>query len=166
MPYQNTAGIGVNNQYGPRSVGNTVGTDHSQNAVHELSLEITGTSLADSLFLPPFVIPKGAKFVRATLVVDQIFTLTGTTPTVQIGGTAPGTNGLTLSAANLGTVASLDVSAGLAGTWATASATGTTANEKVTIALGGTTPAVTSGAGKASVVINYIYKHRELGSVN
>lgn len=166
MPYLNQAGIGVYNQYGPRSTGNSVGTDHSQNAVHELSLEITGTSLNDSLFVPPFVVPKGARMVRATLVVDQAFTLTGTTPTVQIGGTAPATNGLTLSAANLGSVQSVDVSASLAGTWATASAAGTTAAEKVTIALGGTTPAVTPGVGKASVVIGYIYKHRDIGSVN
>jgi hypothetical protein len=166
MPYLNQAGINVFNQYGARSTGNSVGTDHTQNAVHELSVEITGTSLADSLFVPPYVIPKGVRFLRATLVVDQAFTLTGTTPTVQIGGTAPGTNGLTLSAANLGSVASLDVSAGLAGTWATNSAAGTTAAEKVTIALGGTTPAVTSGVGKASVVMSYIYKHRDLGAVN
>lgn len=166
MPYQNAAGINVFNQYGPRSTGNTVGTDHVQNAVHELSLEISGTSLADSLFIPPYVVPKGVRFFRATVDVRQAFTLTGTTPTVQIGGTAPGTNGLTLSAANLGSVATVDVSAGLTGTWATASATGTTASEKVTIALGGTTPAVTSGAGKASIVMSYIYKNRELGSTN
>lgn len=166
MPYLNQAGLNVFNQYGPRSTGNAVGTDHTQNAVHELSLEITGTSLNDSLFLPPYVIPKGVRFTRATLVVDQAFTLTGTTPTVQFGGTAPATNGITLSAANLGSVASLDVSASLAGTWATNSAAGTTAAEKCTLALGGTTPAVTAGVGKASLLLNYIYKHRDLGSVN
>lgn len=166
MPYQNSAGLNVFNQYGPRSTGNSVGTDHTQNAVHELSLELSGTSLADSLFIPPYVVPKGVRFTRATIDVRQVFTLTGTTPTVQIGGTAPATNGLTLSAANLGSVGTVDVSAGLTGTWATASALGTTASEKVTIALGGTTPAVTSGTGKVSVLLNYIYKNRELGSVN
>lgn len=166
MPYENKTGLNVSSQYGPRSVGNTVGTDHSYNAVHELNLEVTGTSLADSLFLPPFVVPKGARMVRATLTVDQAFTLTGTTPGVVIGGTAPATNGLALTAANLGSVAIVDVSAGLTGTWATASAAGTTAAEKVTIALSGTTPAVTSGTGKASIVIGYVYKHRDLGATN
>jgi hypothetical protein len=166
MPYTNEAGIGVFNQYGPRSTGNSVGTDHSQNSVHELSLEFTGTSLNDSRFLPPYVVPKGARFTRATLVVDQAFTLGGTTPTVQVGGTAPATNGITLSAANLGSVQSLDVSSALAGTWATNSAAGTTAAEKVVIQLGGTTPTVTAGVGKASLVMVYVYKHRDIGSVN
>jgi hypothetical protein len=166
MPYVNQAGIGVYNQYGARSTGNSVGTDHSQNASHELSLEFSGTSLADSLFVPPHVIPKGAKFTRATLVVHQPFTLTGTTPGLAVGGTAPATNGVPITAANLSAAASIDLTAALAGTWATASATGTTASEKVSIALTGTTPAVTSGVGKASLVINYIYKNRELGAVN
>lgn len=166
MPFENSSGLGVFNQYGARSTGNTVGTDHSQNAEHELSLEITGTSLNDSRFLPPYVVPKGARFYAARLTVDQAFTLGGTTPTVQIGGTAPGTNGITLSAANLGAVQTLDVSSALAGTWATNSAAGTTAAEKVTIALGGTTPTVTAGVGKASLVMKYFYKHRDIGSVN
>lgn len=166
MPYVNNAGLGVFNQYGARSTGNSVGTDHSQNSVHELNLEITGTSLADSQFIPPYVVPKGVRFTRATLVVDQAFTLTGTTPTVQFGGAAPQTNGITLSAANLGSVQSIDVSASLAGTWATASAAGTTASETCKLQLGGTTPAVTAGVGKATLALIYIYKHRELGSVN
>jgi hypothetical protein len=166
MPYVNQAGLNVSNQYGARSTGNSVGTDHSQNASHELSLEFSGTSLADSLFLPPFVIPKGAKITRATLVVHDPFTLTGTTPGLAVGGTAPATNGVAITAANLSSAQSIDLSSALAGTWATSSTTGTTASEKVTIALTGTTPAVTPGAGKASLVINYIYKNRTLGAVN
>jgi hypothetical protein len=166
MPYVNQAGLNVSNQYGPRSTGNSVGTDHSQNASHELSFEFSGTSLADSLFLPPYVVPKGSKFVRATLVVHEPFTLTGTTPGLAVGGAAPATNGVALTAANLGSVQSIDVSSALAGTWATASTSGTTAAEKVTVALTGTTPAVTSGVGKASLVISYIYKNRTLGAVN
>jgi len=165
MPYQNAAGINVFNQYGPRSTGTSVGTDHSQNSVHELSIEFSGTSLNDSLFVPPYVVPKGVRFTRATLDVRSAFTLTGTTPTVIFGGTAPATNGITLAAASLAAVAALDVSSSLTGTWATNSAAGTTASEKVTVALGGTTPAVTAGVGKASLVLHYIYKNRELGSV-
>lgn len=165
MTYENKTGLGIFTQYGTRSTGNSVGTDNTPGATSELNLEVSGNSL-QSLFLPPYTVPKGAKFVRATLVVHEAFTLTGTTPTLQIGGTAPGTNGLTLSAAQLGAVASVDVSSALAGTWATASTTGATASEKVTLALGGTTPAVTAGVGKASIVMQYIYKNRTLGASN
>lgn len=166
MSYENTSGIGVFNQYGPRSTGNSVGTDHTENAEHELSLEFSGTSLHDSTFLPPFVVPQGARFLSAYLFVEEAFTLTGTTPGVAIGGTAPATNGVAITAANLGAVGAVDISAALAGTWAVDATAGTTASEKVKIALTGTTPAVTSGVGKASVVATFIYKHREKGAVN
>lgn len=167
MTYEATSGRNVSTQYGRRSTGNTVGTDHTRNSTHELSVEFSGTSLNDSTFLPPFVVPKGAHFVRAFLHVHESFNLGGTTPVVRIGGTLPATNGLTLSEAQLeGGFAVIDVSSALAGTWATASATGTTAAEEVTIALGGTNPTVASGVGKASVVMEYVYKTRELGSSN
>lgn len=166
MPFENKTGLNVYSQYGPRTVGSTVGTDHSKNARHELNFEFTGTSLAEGTFLPPFVVPKGARFERATLTVHQAIVITGTTPGLAVGGTAPATNGLALTAANLGTVATLDVSSQLAGTWATASAAGTTAAERVTIALTGTTPVVTTGTGKVSLVIVYSYKNRELGATN
>lgn len=165
MAYESKTGLNVNNQYGARSTGTSVGTDWSKNSAHELTIEFSGNSLQDR-FMPPFVLPKGARITRAELNVLEAFTLTGTTPTVIFGGTAPATNGITLSAATLGSVATTDQSAALTGTWATNSAAGTTASEKVTNTLGGTTPAVTAGVGKASLVIRYVYKNRELGSFN
>jgi hypothetical protein len=156
MAYENKSGIGVFNQYGPRHSGNTAGTDDD---FDELTLEFSGNSL-QSTFLPPCVIPKGARIQRATLFIDEGFTLTGTSPTVQVGGTAPGTNGASFTATDLGTVGAIDVSSKFAGTWATNSALGTTASEKVTIALGGTTPAVTPGVGKATLWVEFRYKKR------
>lgn len=158
MTYLNQAGINVFNQYGPRETGVSVGTDHSQNAEHELTVEFTAQELvaAGAGFLPPFFVPKGARFTRATLSVHSPITITGT---LNFGGTAPGTNGIPLSAANLANAANtaIDLSASLAGTWATNAAVGTTASERVTYT-GPTT--VTKDAGKATLTLRYLYKQR------
>lgn len=157
MPYQNTAGLGVNNQYGVRNTGGTVGVSHSDDSLHQLQVDFTAESLTSG-FLPPVVIPRGAHFLRWFLRVDEVFTLTGTSPTVIFGGTVPATNGMVLSSTELGTVGTKIPASGGTGTWAVTSTTGATAAEKVTQALGGTTPAVTQGAGKATLVGEYIFE--------
>jgi hypothetical protein len=83
--------------------------------------------------------------------------MTGTTPTVIVGGTAPATNGVVLTAAELAAVGTKVVTSTGTGTWAVASATGTTAAERVTIALGGTTPVVTPGTGRAFLIAEYVF---------
>lgn len=159
MAYENTSGLNVFNQYGPRDTGGTVGVETGTESIRQLSLEITDTGLIDG-FLPPFHLPAGAKFLRYILRVDQAFTLTGTTPTVIVGGTAPATNGIVLTAAELGTVGTKTPTSTGTGTWAVAAALGTTATERVRVILGGTTPAVTPGAGQATLIAEYIYKNR------
>ena len=157
MPFENSAGIGVNNFYGARDTGGTVGVEQSTDSVHQLSIAMTGESLQSS-FLPPFVVPKGAKFLRAVLRVDEAFTLTGTSPTVIFGGTAPATNGFVLTKAELETVGTKTPASTGTGTWAQASTTGTTAAERVTRALGGTSPAVASGSGKGTLILEFVNK--------
>jgi hypothetical protein len=157
MPFENTAGLGVNNQYGARNTGGTVGTEQTTDSIWQASFAFTAESLASG-FLPPMTVPRGAHFLRFILRVDEVFTLTGTTPTVIFGGTAPATNGVVLTAAELGTVGTKIPASTGTGTWAVASTTGTTATEKVTKALGGTTPAVTQGAGKATLIAEYVFK--------
>ena len=157
MPFENSAGIGVNNFYGARDTGGTVGVEQSTDSVHQLSIAMTGESLQSS-FLSPFVVPKGAKFLRAVLRVDEAFTLTGTSPTVIFGGTAPATNGFVLTQAELSTVGTKTPASTGTGTWAQASTTGTTAAERVTRALGGTTPAVSPGSGKGTLILEFVHK--------
>src|SRR6478736_3630627 len=145
MPgFENSAGINVSNFYGPRNTGGSVGVEHSDDSIHQLSVALTGDSLNWN-FLPPVVMPRGAQFKRAILRVDEAFVLTGTTPTVIIGGTAPATNGIVLTQAELQAIGTKTPASTGTGTWAQSSTTGTTAAEKVTKALGGTTPAVTKG---------------------
>jgi hypothetical protein len=156
MAYENSAGLGVNNQYGTRRTGGSVGKI-DDDVIQYLSFDFTDESLIGT-FVPPVSFPKGAHPLRYFLRVDEAFTMTGTAPTVIFGGTAPATNGVVLTAAELAAVGTKVPASTGTGTWAVASATGTTAAEKITKALGGTTPAVTPGAGKATLIVEYLFK--------
>lgn len=145
MAYENSAGLGVYNQYGARNTGGAIGADHSQNKTSTITVDLTGEML-NSGFMPPVVVPKGALLKKAVLRVDEVFVVS-TSGTVAIGGTAPGTNGVVLTEAKLEAQGTSDVSALAIGTWATASATGTTAAQKIAKSITGTVGA-TSGKGQ------------------
>ena len=153
MAYENTAGLNVNNQYGARQTGGAIGIEHGENSAHRLSVDLTGEML-NSSYMPPFFVPKGAKIVRALLRVDEVFVVSAV-GTVAIGGTAPGTDGVVLTEAQLEALGTKDVSASAVGTWATASATGTLTAQKVAKLITGT---VTTGTGKATLVVEYFFK--------
>lgn len=158
MPFEANNGLGgVSNFYGVRDTGGSVGSEETESSVRQYSIAFTGASL-NSTFLPPVVLPRGSKFLRAVLRVDEAFVLGGTTPTVIFGGTAPATNGIVLSQAELQAIGTKTPASTGTGTWAVASATGTTAAERVTRALGGTSPTVSATAGKATLVVEFINK--------
>jgi hypothetical protein len=157
MPFENTAGLAVSNFYGARETGGSVGLERSDDSVHQLSIAFTGASI-NSTFLPPVVVPKGAQFKRAILRVDEAFSITGTSPTVIFGGTAPATNGIVLTEAELEAIGTKTPASTGTGTWAQASATGTTAAERVTRTLGGTTPVVSPTVGKATLILEFVNK--------
>lgn len=157
MSYENSAGIGVYNQYGKRDTGGTIGSEATDGSTRTYSIAFTGDSI-NSGFLPPVVLPKGAKFFNAVLRVDEAFALTGTSPTVIFGGTAPGTNGIVLSKAELEAIGTKVPSSTGTGTWAVGSSTGTTAAERITKTLGGTTPAVSATQGKATLLLTFTNK--------
>ena len=157
MPFENSAGIAVSNFYGARSTGNSVGVETSDSSQHRLSVSITGEML-NGTFLPPVVVPKGARFVGALLRVDEAFNLGGTTPTVQIGAAGSvATNGIVLTEAELEIVGTKVPASTGAGTWSFSSATGTAADAKVAFAMGGGTPTATN-AGKATLILTFINK--------
>lgn len=151
MPYEANTGLGVFNQYGPRNTGGSIGTERSNNSLQTMSIELTGEML-NSSYMPNYVVPSGAKIVRATLRVNEIFVVSAS-GTVAIGGTAPSTNGVVLTEAQLEALGTKDVSSVAIGTWATASATGTTAAQRVAKLITGT---VTSGSGRATLVVEYL----------
>lgn len=154
MSYESATGLNVFSQYGVRNTGGAVGIEQSSDSQSRMVIHLTG-EMINSGFNVPAYMPKGAHITSIQLDVDEAFVVTGTTPTVIIGGAAPATNGIVLSEAELEAVGSKIPASTGTGTWAVASATGTTAAEKVTKALGGTTPAVASTQGKATLVIEY-----------
>lgn len=161
MSYENTAGLNVNNHYGVRSTGGAVGGETRDGSEVTLRIDLTGKSINEGIagFVPPYFIPKGAKMVSFDLRIDEAFVVTGTNPTVRLGGAAAATtNGVVLTEAQLEAVGTKAVTAQGAGTWATSSATGTTVAEKVVYAaLGGTdTPAVDPTVGKGTLIIKYL----------
>lgn len=157
MAFKNNAGIGVFQNYGARATGNAAGLEKGEGSTFLLSISLTGTMLNDG-FIPPVVVPKGAQFKSAQLRVDEAFVLGGTTPTVRIGANGTvATNGIVLTEAELENVGTKVPASTGAGTWAFNSTTGTTAAAKVAFDMGGTTPTST-GAGKATLVLEYFNK--------
>lgn len=159
MGYENKSGLGVNNFYGVRGTGGGIGVESTSGSEQTLRIDLTGQSINDAIggYTPPVNIPKGAKFTSAVLRVDEAFVVTGTTPTLQVGANgAVATHGFVVSEAELENVGTKTLSSTGAGTWALGSTTGTTAAAKVAFALGGTTPAVASTAGKATLILKYV----------
>ncbi len=158
MPYENSAGLGVNNFFGARETGGAVGVETSDNSIHRLSINITGAML-NGTFIPPVVVPKGARFTGAVLRVDEAFDLGGTTPTVRFGASGSvATNGIVLTEAEMEAVGTKVPASTGAGTWAQNSATGTTAAARVAFDMGGTTPTAVATAGKATLILTYVNK--------
>ena len=150
MAFEGNSGLQVANQYGPRVTGNTVGAQTTQTGQNILSLEITSRGLVEG-FIPQFVLPKGAKITRAIITVDTALTIGE--------GKAESTNGLALTAAgnDLG-VGTRDVTARLAGTWASTAGAATTKAAAVGITSAGTPSTAT---GRATVTIEYWYNNRD-----
>jgi hypothetical protein len=159
MAYESKSGLNVNNFYGPRSTGGAVGEEERDNSRVRLSIDLTGTIL-NGTYLPPVVIPKGALVLTTPVLrVDEAFTLGGTSPTVQIGLTGSvATNNVTITQTELQAIGTKPLSTAPAGTLATTSTTGVAAAAKLAFALGGTSPTVTAGVGKATLIVEYFLK--------
>lgn len=158
MPIYNQAGLGVGNFYGARDTGTTYGTEQTTDSVWQLSIAFTGTSIQDT-YGSQLVLPKGALLKRYILRVDEAFALTGTTPSLIFGSVGTETtNGVVLTQAELQAIGTKTPASTGTGTWSNASATGLTANTKIGRVLGGTTPAVTTGVGRATLTAEYFFK--------
>lgn len=160
MGFENKAGLNVNNHYGVRDTGGGVGVETSSGSNFTLRIDLTGQSINDAIggFMPPVVVPKGAKFKSAVLRVDEAFVVTGTSPTVRIGASGSiATNGVVITEAELENIGTKALTSTGAGTWSFASTTGTTAAAKVALDLGGTdTPAVAATSGKGTLILEYV----------
>jgi hypothetical protein len=159
MGYENTAALGVNNHYGVRTTGGSIGIEHGYGSVWTYKIDITGQSIADNVagFIPPFYVKKGMLLKSAVVRVDEVFVVTGTTPHLEIGSYASvATNGIEITEAQLEALGTTDLSSTGAGTWATASAGGITADALIGFVLEGDT-AIAATSGKATVILEFVY---------
>ena len=154
MGYENTAGLGVNNQYGPRNTGGAAGLEHGKNSLNRVSISLTGEML-NSGFITPQSVPKYASFQSAHITVHEAFVITGTTPTILVGAAGSvATNGFIITETELETLGSRKLANDGEGTWDINHATGTTAAALIDIAFEG--DAASTNAGRATLVLEYI----------
>lgn len=149
--FENSAGLGVYNFYGPRDSGKTAGKIKSEGSVSELSY-VVDAAMIDGTVPQTAKIPAKAKIIGVYAKVSEAFNLGGTNPTILIGtDTSEVTNGAVLDDSLAEVVGTYDITATLTGTWASELAAETT----VGFSLGGTSPTKTT-AGKVQFVVRYI----------
>ena len=150
MAFENSAGLGVLNYYGPRDSGKTAGKIKSEGSISELSY-VVDSAMIDGTVPQVAKIPAGAKIIGVYAKVSEAFALTTGTPRIYIGtDTSEATNGAYLSESQAENTGTYDITSTLAGTWAAALAAETT----VGFALSSTT--TKTSAGKVQFVVRYI----------
>ena len=157
MPFENSAGLGVFNFFGPRKVGEeNIGIVKTEGAYNELIIDVDGAFInkvitdGTSKNLAIGKLPAGIKIKEVILEVDTVFVVGGTSPTFLVGTEgSEATNGVSFTEAQAEAVGTV-VNTTFAGTWAAKLA----AETQVGFALGGTTP--TLSGGKARIIIRYI----------
>lgn len=119
MSLELTPTRGTVTNYGTREVGRASGRYKTEGSVQSLAIQLSGQVLSDLILIKQFI-PSGAALTgKATLIVEEAFDLAASS-VVEIGEDgAESTNGISLTEANLESVAVVDVSAGLAGEWST-----------------------------------------------
>lgn len=147
MTMENTAGLGVFTNYGPRRTNEARSSEtHAGGALHEYRASFRGADIANVTHQLPANISIVDCFVR----VKEAFNLGGTSPTIAVGtsGSAP-TNGVKISEAQAESTGSYKITP--TGTWASPLTTATT----VAVELGGSSPTIASG-GEVEFVVRYI----------
>ena len=109
----------VNNHYGKRASGDTVGITKTYGTHEELTIDFTGAQLSTESFalLAP-VIPAGALIKSVMMKITEAFSVSGSTPVLEIGTAgSESTNGFTTSEAQLEAIGTVDLTSALSGTW-------------------------------------------------
>jgi len=153
MAYENTSGIGVHAHYGPREVGSSIGVERSTDSFHQLSVYFNENTFNDG-FIPAYVIPTGAKFIRGVLTVEQA--LVGATVVLVGEAENEATNGVDISTL-FGSVGTKVLAVGdTAGEWAFGATAALTTDQTVGVAVTGT-----ATAGRGTLTLEYILKKRD-----
>lgn len=144
----------VRNQFGPRDVGGTVGVLKVEGMEEELVIDFDGKYFNEGLVgARDYVLPAGAVIKNVYMDVEEVFAVSGTTPTLKIGTLgSEATNGASATKAQLEATASVNLTGTLAGTWDAEAPLA--ANTPVSLVLNGASAAVTN-AGKARITIQF-----------
>ena len=147
MGIENTAGLGVNNVYGPRKTDEgRSGVINTSGVVKELEVDFRGENYS----VVSATIPAGAVVLDGYAKVSEAFALGGTTPTLAIGTSgSAATNGVKLTEAQAEATGTYDLTP--AGTWGSVLSAATTG----AVELGGTSPTIGNG-GNVKVVVRYV----------
>lgn len=159
MTIENTAGIGVNNHYGPRELQDGLlggGKLPLHGSIDEMVIYVKHTDFgSDETFDTQFTLPAGAMPIDATFEVTEAITQTGgtTSLTLYVGTNgSESTNGFSISDAATSIATTSEVDSSAAGTWAAALAADTVVGVSL-VAGGGTITSV--DAGEAKIVVRY-----------
>jgi hypothetical protein len=160
MSRENSAGLTVNNHYGPRSIPDSAfGSIKTEGAYNEMTIEFSGANVnngtADTLDTTG-LLPEGSYVTDVFLEVEEVFSLTGNADNVLEVGTqgSEDANGVTLIKTHLeaeGVYHYDQAGVEIGGDWGSRLA----ADTVVSMILFGTNQTMTD-AGKARVVIRYI----------
>lgn len=159
MSFEDSAGLGVFNHFGPRYTQEGVlsgGKLPVQGSIDEMVIYVRAEDFGtDETFDTQFTLPAGSIPVDAIFEVTEAFTQTGgtTSLTLNVGtnGTE-GTDGFSISDAATSLATTTEVDASGAGTWAAALAADTAVGVSL-VAGGGTITSV--DAGEAKIVVRY-----------
>jgi hypothetical protein len=140
MSKENSSGLDVLNQYGPRPTPDAAsGVMKTEGGFNELTVELSGANINGSEFSTDVIIPAGSLIVDAYAEIEEVFSAGFSVGT----SGSETTNGVPVTGTSV-TVETLTP----AGTWAVALATDTIVN--VAWATSGT------DAGKGRVVVRYL----------
>ena len=146
----------VHTYFGPRDFDDAQGVSKTEGFFNELTIDLKPSTLTAQAF--PLIAPKIpalSRILDCYLEVEEVFTVTGTTPGVSVGTkSSEATNGLDITEAQLEALGVYNLTSTLAGTWAAAG--GLTAATEVGIVSTGTTPVFVGKLGRARLVIRYI----------
>lgn len=143
---------GVTVQRGARKTGRTQGSIKTEGLNGETVFELSGELLGD-LINQKVYFEAGSVITKATLVVDEAFDLAAAS-VVEVGQDgSEATNGVSLTEANLESTGVVDVTAGLAGTFATSSVIPAYIDLGVAFSAGSVAD---TSVGKARVIFEYL----------
>lgn len=151
--YENSAGLGVNNHFGPRGTGRTLGTIKTEGAKNQLTIDIDINSIVDGVTIGDVYLPAGALVSSAYVEITEAFAIAGTTPDAEITvgtETSEAANGVAITEAQANSVGTYDITASIAGTWAAGLASDTL------VGVAATANGSFGTTGKGRVVVEYV----------